>query len=145
MGQERERVAGGTIEIMGGVCRVGSWVLRGERSEPGRGSGRGPDFPRGGRQGEVCPAASTGGFSERLGPGSLGTGPFRRGFSDSEGCEGLGTGSRTALRAALDHVFRLLMRCRGPDIPQQPASTRLRPVLLALPGRLPGRAACLAS
>ena len=58
-------------------------------------------FPEGWRQGEVCPAASTGGFSGRLGPGSPGTGQSCPGFGDSEGCEGLGTGSRTALGGIL--------------------------------------------
>ena len=28
MGQERDRAARGTIGIKGGVCRVGSWVIR---------------------------------------------------------------------------------------------------------------------
>ena len=57
-------------------------------------------FPEGWRQGGVCPAASTGGCSGRVGPGSSGTGPFRPGFSDSEGSEGFPTDSWTAVRAA---------------------------------------------
>ena len=88
---------------------------------------------------DICPAASTGGFLGRLGAGSPGTEPFRPGFGDSEGCEGLSTGSRTALQAALDHVFRLLMRCRGPDMPPRRASTRLRPVARACTVRFPRR------
>ena len=122
MGQERERAAGGTIEIMGGVRRTG--------------------FPEGWRQGGVCPAASTGGFLGRLG---LGTGPFRPGFSDSEGSEGSQPTPGRPYGPLGAVFFGFLARCRGKDIPAQPASTRLRPVLLALPGRLPGRSPCLAS
>ena len=97
-------------------------------------------FPEGWRQGGVCPAASTGGCSGRVGPGSSGTGPFRPGFSDSEGSEGFPTDSWTAVRAAqgpFPSASGTLQRAG--HTPAARASTRLRPVLLALPSRLPGR------
>ena len=74
------------------------------------------------------------------GPGSSGTGPFRPGFSDSEGFEGSPSDSWTAVRAAqgtFSSASGALQRA-GHTAPA-PASTRLRPVLLALPCRLPGR------
>ena len=55
MGQERDRAARGTIGIKGGVCRVGSWVIR----CPGAGQRMRTGFPEGWRQRGVCPAAES--------------------------------------------------------------------------------------
>ena len=84
----------------------------------------------------MCPAGSTGGFPGRLGPGSPGTGPFRPGFSDSEGSEGVPnrlldgrTGRSRAVFAGFRHAVE------GQRCPPRRASTRCRLVLLALPGR----------
>ena len=96
MGQERDRAASGTIGIRGGVCWVGSWVIRcpGAARVASRGGAADEDgFPEGWRQGGSVPGGVYGRMFGACGSRIVRNRAVSPGFSDSEGCEGFPTDS----------------------------------------------------